>query len=184
MKRKALLSFLIFTMLAGICFVGENKTVNAYVITPENPEDFTIILFAELNETTKNNLTAVFYFDNDTINEEFLHYFNQRLELIRHQVSGILAFPVEKITTNSTTIYPVFENASSSNFYANLEQTEKSARLLGEEWFISWSLAGFFPINEEEGEEGIGEILKNPVFLVSVFANFSLFALYLKKRRE
>jgi hypothetical protein len=45
-------------------------------------------------------------------------------------------------------------------------------------------LAGFFPINEEEGEEGIGEILKNPVFLVSVFANFSLFALYLKKRRE
>ena len=166
-------------MLTGICFVGEVQPTNADVV---------ICLSVELNGETQDNLTAVFRFDNDTLNQEFFHYFNQRLETVRNQVSGILALPVLGVGNDSTGIEPVFEN--STNLDINFEQTEKCASLLSEEWYVSKALAFKFLIDpiptdppEKEEDSWRDKTLENPIFLVSVFANFLLLALYLKKRK-
>ncbi|MFX0208014.1 MAG: hypothetical protein ACFFDT_18655 [Candidatus Hodarchaeota archaeon] len=95
-----------------------------------------------LNETTKGNLTAVFFFnnsytkytDNSTLNQEFLDYFIQRLEVIKSQVPGIKSF-IFSFYINDSNIYPEYDS-SISDHKAKFEACNKTATLFLEEWFV------------------------------------------------
>ncbi len=149
-----------------------------------------IVLDIDLNGETKDDLTAVFYFnntntydtDNSTLNRDFLDYFTNRLEMIRNQVSGIKAFPLEYLGINWTETFPVFENAS--NFDINLEQTNKSASLLLEEWYILNAEAGILIIDHYPPDPWYKKILENPEILAAVFATLLILSLYLKKGKH
>ena len=152
--------------------------------------DVFIVLDIYLNGETKNNLTAVFYFnntntydtDNCTLNRDFLNYFTQRLETIRNQVSGIKAFPLEYLGINWTSIFPVFENTS--NFDINFEQTNKSESLFLEEWYILSAEAGILIVDYFPPDPRYKKILENPEVLATIIASIIILSLYLKKGKH
>ncbi len=191
LKKEVVLAFLIFSTLIVFCFAQEYQTKESEWVPPPN---MFILLEVYLNGATKDNLTAVFYFnntntyetDNSTLNRDFLDYFTQRLETIRNQVSGILAFPLEYLGINWTETFPVFENTS--NFDINFEQTNKSASLLLEEWYILNAEAAILIIDYKPPPPGEDpwylRALKSPAFLASALVGLLILSLYLKKGKH
>ena len=190
LRKEALITFLILSIFVTFYLIEESQYDFSSIIehTPVEKNNVFITLLIELNGETTNNLTAVFYFndtntfdtDNSTLNQEFLDYFIQRLETIRNQVSGIKAFPLGKLGIKFKAIFPIFEN--SSNFDANFEQTNKSAILLREEWYILTAEAGLLIVYYAPEDPLYIKIIKNPEIPLTIFASFLLIlVLYLKK---
>ena len=97
-----------------------------------------------LNETTQDDLTAVFYFDNNytgktdnsTLNQEFLDYFIQRVEAIRNQVPGIKAFSIYLYINESYLIAEFDPSILNSTSTTRYEVCNKTATLFLEEWYV------------------------------------------------
>ena len=178
-KKIALLISLICGMVLIFAFIQVNQT---------EIHSFTdLCLNIELNGTTKDNLTAVFYFnntytfftDNSTLNGEFLDYFTQRVEVIRSQVPGIKTLPFDYLDVNWTTFNPVFDppNLNSTKF----ETVNRTAALFLEEWYVLDAKAHIIQYEEVKEDPWYLRTLKNPAVLVSVFASLLIDSFYLKK---
>jgi len=135
-KKKALAITLFCSVLFVFAFTQIN--LDKTIVPPETIP----YIYVQANNSTKNDLTAVFFFnnnytkntDNSTLNQEFLDYYIQRLNFIKSQVLGIKAFPFY-FHINESYIYPEY-NSSISGFEAKYEACNNTVALFLEGWYV------------------------------------------------